>query len=67
MGVIDSIRDALEPETNGRSDIAGAFWCDDCSIREPVTDAELDDDRVCPECGASMRLERTPDSGSCAC
>ena len=66
MGVLDSIRDALEPETD-EPDVAGAFWCDDCGIREPVSADELDDDRSCPECGASMRLERSPDSGHCAC
>lgn len=70
MGLLGSIREAvegIEPDANGQADIAGAYWCDECSVRVPVSENELEDERNCPECGESMRLERSPDSGHCAC
>lgn len=71
MGILESIRnavDAIEPETEDRAALAGAYWCDDCSVRDPVTDDEVDDgSRLCPDCGEPMRFERSPDSGDCAC
>ncbi|SDQ33513.1 hypothetical protein [Natronobacterium texcoconense] len=78
MGLLDSLRNAarlLESSaasnsrmaTDSDSRIAGAYWCDDCSVRIPVSKEELDDERSCPDCGESMRLERHPESGHCAC
>lgn len=71
MGLLDSIRSAvetIEPGTEARSPLAGAYWCDDCSVRVPVTEDEFDDEtRSCPDCGDAMRFERSPDSGGCAC
>ncbi|MXV63379.1 hypothetical protein GS429_15165 [Natronorubrum sp. JWXQ-INN-674] len=76
MGLIESIRSAvgaIEPETESetktdrRSNLAGAYWCDDCSVRVPVTEDEVDESRSCPDCGESVQFERSPDSGHCAC
>ena len=74
MGLIDSVRDAFaSPSPKGRPDDGseGAYWCDDCGVR--IRDVELDvapgektDDVACPDCGETMRFERS--SGrSCAC
>ncbi|MFC4249656.1 hypothetical protein ACFOZ7_22435 [Natribaculum luteum] len=70
MGIVNTIREAfgaIEPER--RSSAGGAYWCDDCAIRRPVDEAPASDaDRPsCPECGESMRFERSPDSAGCAC
>lgn len=71
MGLLGSVRNAVDsigPDTDNQSDLIGAYWCDDCSVRIPVTEDELDDEtRPCPDCGDSMRLDRSPDSGDCAC
>ncbi len=66
MGLWSSLRRALEPSRDRDPSIAGAYWCDDCSVRQPVTADELDDDRGCPSCGQPMRLERSM-GDSCAC
>lgn len=71
MGLIDSVKDAFaSPSPKGRPDDGskGAYWCDDCSNR--IRDVELDvdpgEDVDCPDCGETMRFERS--SGrDCAC
>ncbi len=71
MGLIESVKDAIaSPSPKGRPDDGskGAYWCDDCDLR--VRDVELnaapDEDATCPDCGETMRFERS--SGrSCAC
>lgn len=67
MGLLDSITDAFSsPSPKSRPDDGskGAYWCDDCGVR--IRDVELDGEPICPECGDSMRFERS--SGrSCAC
>ncbi|MFC7156423.1 hypothetical protein ACFQPA_13320 [Halomarina halobia] len=70
MGLISTIRDALEPpeRTSDRSDTesSGAYWCHDCGVR--LLDAEVgSDDPACPECGEALTFERSPDSAGCAC
>lgn len=71
MGLLESVRSAIDtigPATDDRSRLAGAYWCDDCSVRLPVTEDELDDRTpTCPDCGDLMRFERSPESGNCAC
>ena len=66
MSLWGSLRRVLEPSRDREPSIAGAYWCDDCSVRQPVTVDELEDDRDCPSCGQSMRLERSMGDG-CAC
>ena len=68
MGLLDSIRSTLT--TSGPSSgtpIAGAYWCDDCSVRIPSEEPPDGTERTCPECDGEMRFERSPDSGGCAC
>lgn len=72
MGLFKTLRttiDDLGPDEPTGERFAGAYWCDDCTIREPVTAGEIAEDggRTCPDCGGEMRLERSPDSGGCAC
>lgn len=70
MGLLSSIRgvvDAIEPEPDRDERFVDAYWCDDCAVREPVRESEIEDERRCPECGETMRFERSPDSGHCAC
>lgn len=71
MGLLEQVRNAVDsigPETDAQPELIGAYWCDDCSVRIPLTE---DDDTAgtmsCPDCGESMRLERSPDSSDCAC
>ncbi|WP_290814897.1 hypothetical protein [Halovivax sp.] len=72
MGLYETLRTAvadLGPDEPAGERYVGAYWCDDCDVREPVGVGELDesDGRACPDCHAEMRLERSPDSGDCAC
>lgn len=67
MSVLDTVRELLDgPETDGRADSKGAYWCDDCDER--VRDVDADEEPpTCPNCGEEMRFERSPDSAGCAC
>lgn len=72
MGIIDTVSEIvsdMEPErdVDDTTESKGAYWCDDCSVR--IRDVEVNGDGPpdCPECGGTMRFERIPDSGSCAC
>lgn len=79
MGIVSTIEDALTGEStpNEADETAtkstGAYWCDDCGVRVRDVDVEAaglahDDDGTprCPDCGASMRFERSHADG-CAC
>lgn len=80
MGIVSTIEDALTGESEGVDESAGtdtkstgAYWCDDCGVRIRDVDVEakeLDHDDegtpTCPDCGASMRFERSHADG-CAC
>jgi len=69
MDIFESIRDivdSLESDVDDGPSYVGAYWCDECSNRNPVTAEDVDDDHICPDCGEPMRLERSPDSGDCA-
>ncbi len=67
MGILDTIRGAFDgPDDRGKTRFVAAYWCDDCDVRLPVEEVH-DEPRPCPDCGEPMRLERSPDSGSCAC
>jgi hypothetical protein len=76
MGLIDSVSSAFAPDTESadageQSD--GAYWCDDCNVR--VRDVDVASEGLdvseggtpeCPECGESMRFEKSHADG-CAC
>lgn len=80
MGIVSTIEAALTGESAGaegsdgtEAESTGAYWCDDCSVRVRDVDVEAErldrDDEgtpVCPDCGASMRFERSHADG-CAC
>lgn len=72
MSLFETIRTAVDemgPDEADGPQYAGAYWCDDCARREPVTEDEIaaTDGRTCDDCGGEMRLERSFDSGDCAC
>lgn len=76
MSFVTTIKDALTStrEKPGRTSTdrpAGAFWCAECDERLLASDADVapdsDEDRHCPTCDSTMKFERSPDSGSCAC
>ncbi|MBP1986802.1 hypothetical protein [Halolamina salifodinae] len=80
MGIVSTIERALTRESNRSDETAetgtkstGAYWCDDCNVRVRNVDVEAEgldrDDEgtpVCPDCGTSMRFERSHADG-CAC
>jgi len=76
MGLIDAVSSAFAPDTDGVEETTqsdGAYWCDDCGVRVRDVDVEdegldLGDDGTpeCPECGESMRFERSH-ADDCAC
>jgi Zn finger protein HypA/HybF involved in hydrogenase expression len=79
MGIVNKVSAALSGSTgSGADDVEvdasrGAYWCDDCSVRVrdvTIEDEGLDRDEagtpLCPDCGGSMRFERTYADG-CAC
>lgn len=69
MGLLDSVRDAVEstgpPDQDEGS--KGAFWCMDCSERLLDVEVEGDGTPNCPSCGEEMEWERSPDGPGCAC
>lgn len=76
MGIVSTIEGALtgrteESESESEPESKGAYWCDDCGVRIRDVDVEeLDHDGEgtpqCPDCGESMRFERSHADG-CAC
>lgn len=72
MGLLDSVSEVVsemgpDQEAVKEPQSKGAYWCDDCSVRIRDVDHEGEGPPACPECGETMRFERRPDSGSCAC
>ncbi|WIV68128.1 hypothetical protein [Natrialbaceae archaeon AArc-T1-2] len=69
MGILDSVRAALEPsDRETPAPIAGAYWCDDCAVRIPLESRpDGNEQRPCPDCDEPMQFELSPDGGSCAC
>lgn len=74
MGMLTTVKEILQASTESanRGDVtdeqsAGAYWCDDCDVRIRDVDVEGSDAPGCPDCGETMRFERSPGSTGCAC
>lgn len=68
MSVIDTVKGLFEgPSKQQISESTGAYWCHDCKERIPEAETSGDEPPSCPSCGESMKFERSPGSGSCAC
>lgn len=70
MSLLASVKDMFgspATESAGTKESKGAFWCNDCSERILDVDVPGAEPPDCPSCGNTMKFERTPDSGACAC
>lgn len=69
MSIIDTVREAISGPKSSPNDSSGAFWCDDCDVRQTEADIDIntaENTPSCPECGGEMRFERSK-GRSCAC
>lgn len=72
MGFVNTVREILQASSqsanrgDGTDDPVGAYWCNDCTERITVADAESEPPS-CPQCGDEMDLERSPGTTGCAC
>lgn len=66
MSVLQSVKNLFR--TSGSSESGtkpqGNYWCDDCEVKLLSTEAESDTPS-CPDCGESMRFERSMDGIHC--
>ncbi len=69
MSILNSVREAIKGPKSSPNESSGAFWCDDCDVRQVESEVDIEaegDTPSCPECGQSMRFERSK-GRSCAC
>lgn len=81
MGIISTLSDTLSAPVGSKTtetdeasaESTGAYWCDDCGVRirdievaEHGLNHDAEDMPQCPDCGESMRFERSHADG-CAC